>query len=485
MKVLKIIAPLLIAGLMLTGCDIKGQGSSSSTDGSSNTSESSNSESSVESSSESFSSEPAEESSLESSEGSSSEEMSSEESSSEGLSSEESSGGSSTSEEGSGEWSKDIQEEMMLYLGEVLPFVQLDEATLVYGYTLIYDYFPAYVLYDDSEVDLFEGYGDKLIEAGYVYNESWDSYDKEALDLSVEFGWLEATEDTPAGNFITVYCPEYMEPITEDLLIEEGYTKVTGWPTAKVDAVVDGSGVTIPSINEEGEWYYLEGSNSNDYGTYLYILLVTKGEYAKAYDAKLTAADILYDEDYDAYYDINEEIEVALYENNGFTVIEVYGPYLDSGNEGAVSEVTNLDGTITSTFDFTGFSSESTASVDGTLVKSTSASVSYAKGTGGVDPKYYYNGDSIRVYPGNTITISALNGATLNEVNISLDGGSLSSNISSYTVSSGEASLEDGVFTVTDIDASTLTIGVVGSSGHIRVASIEVTVTPAEYLILL
>lgn len=245
----------------------------------------------------------------------------------------EGSNGSNNSSQIVGEgWGEEIKAEMMQYLGEVLPFVQLDENTLEYGYFELFGY-GVYSITDESPTDLLQGYGDKLVAAGYEKETEDDEDYYVKGDLEVMYGWSEAEDDYPAGNAITVYFPPYQEPITEEYLIEEGYSKVLGWPTQVVTDTIEGSGITLPSIKDEDEWFVATQVGSNDYGTYNCAFLATHSLVAEEYAQKLAAIGITYDEEYEAYYDEEFAIEIDMSENNGFTLIDIYGPYLDDTPE--------------------------------------------------------------------------------------------------------------------------------------------------------
>ena len=114
----------------------------------------------------------------------------------------------------SGSWSAEIQAEMRQYLGEVLPFAQLDESTLYHGYDESYvDIIgaPIYAIGDDSSSDTgaLNGYGDLLVASGYTKNtdDYGDYYTKttSAGDLEVSYDWYEAGDDYSAGYEISVY----------------------------------------------------------------------------------------------------------------------------------------------------------------------------------------------------------------------------------------------------------------------------------------
>ena len=102
-------------------------------------------------------------------------------------------------------WSKEVQDAMVAYIGEVLPYVELNQETLTYGYDDSWGGFGLYqfLIYDDNETNVLEGYGDKLVAAGFEYTESeyegevYISYDKtnEVGFVSVDYKYEEAEEE--------------------------------------------------------------------------------------------------------------------------------------------------------------------------------------------------------------------------------------------------------------------------------------------------
>ena len=104
------------------------------------------------------------------------------------------------------DWSEDIQEEMEYYLGEILPFVQLDSTTMYHEWD---EDINGYFVGDESSENLVADYADELTD----WEETEDSYGDvcyvkqniygETLQLYVD--WYEATEEYPEGNEIAVY----------------------------------------------------------------------------------------------------------------------------------------------------------------------------------------------------------------------------------------------------------------------------------------
>ncbi len=100
------------------------------------------------------------------------------------------------------QWSQDVKTEMLEYLGMVLPYVQLDSATLYHGWDEVNE---CYLVGDESETNALIGYGDRLTNTGWTSIGNND-YTKttEAGDLTLHYEWYEATEEYPCGNEIAV-----------------------------------------------------------------------------------------------------------------------------------------------------------------------------------------------------------------------------------------------------------------------------------------
>ena len=115
-------------------------------------------------------------------------------------------GGDDPTPSGDVGWAQDVKEEMTEYLGLVLPYVQLDTATLYHGWN---EDEGAYFIGDDSETNVLDGYGDRLLRTGWtlVDNAGYPEYTKstEVGDLTLHAEWYEASDLYPCGNEIAVY----------------------------------------------------------------------------------------------------------------------------------------------------------------------------------------------------------------------------------------------------------------------------------------
>ena len=398
-------------------------------------------------------------------------------------------GGKNKKEEGT-IWSAEIDAEMIKYVGEVLPFVDLDKETLQYGYDESYSMF---YLYDDNETNLVEGYETKLEAAGFEYTEedfygiTYSSYDKDndIGHISVTFGWVEAQDDEPAGNYINVTIPEFID---EDTLIASGYEKQQGWPTQLVADTMEGSDFTVPSVNPNGEWFVAsELAHDDDYGDWYCAYLVTKNDYLDAFSLALENAGAAYDDEYGCFYDTTNTSDWEIYVSNirQYTVINIYGPTLSSGGGDVTNETVNDDGSIDVGFTFSSTLVDGTAYTNETI-ESTSASLTISKGNNDNNaPTYYSNGDTLRCYYKNQLVINAASGLTINSVTIEV-GSVKNQTANNITASSGTitstGTTAPATVTISGVNASTLTINIApeATKGNIGISSITVNVSSAQ-----
>lgn len=103
------------------------------------------------------------------------------------------------------------------------------------------------------------------------------------------------------------------------------------------------------------------------------------------------------------------------------------------------------------------------------LVSGTNCNVTFGLGenTHGVYPKFYTNGNAVRLYAGNTMTVTSKNSKAIAEVNIVFGSGG-----NSNAISVDAGTYTDGTWTG---DATEVTFTVGGKSGHRRVQSITST----------
>ena len=224
-----------------------------------------------------------------------------------------------------GAWSQAIQDEMNKYLGEVLPYANLNKETMYHEYSDIYaDWgIGIYVIGDDNDTNVLTNYGAKLEAAGFEYDDYYETYVKG--DLEVSFGYYEASDSYEAGNEILVYCPVYEEPIDASYFLNNGFTQIQGWPTANVDAVI-GEGL-IAGVNMDGTFYEKKGTSSDDNGDYDYELLATYGDFTEEMAAQVEAAGFIYNASYNCYLDENNDREIDVLKYDDFTYLKFFGPY--------------------------------------------------------------------------------------------------------------------------------------------------------------
>ena len=133
---------------------------------------------------------------------------------------------------------------------------------------------------------------------------------------------------------------------------------------------------------------------------------------------------------------------------------------------------------VTESIDFTKQKYENEkeiTSYDGTNYK-----ISFNKGDNSIAPKYYTSGSSIRVYAKNTITINSINDSKLNNVKLLLATGGKGNSI---TMSSGKLVNIDDSLTkqIIDINSTTLTLTIDGTTGHIRIQQIIINEQEVTY----
>lgn len=102
---------------------------------------------------------------------------------------------------------------------------------------------------------------------------------------------------------------------------------------------------------------------------------------------------------------------------------------------------------------------------------------SFSKGSNNNTPKYYNTGNGIRLYGGNTMTISVAEGYELTSVVLNTSTGSNAIN-SGTTVTNGTITIDGGTTTLTaNANVSSMTMTEGGTSGHARIQSIVVNYT--------
>ena len=89
------------------------------------------------------------------------------------------------------DWSKEIKDFMTAELGEVLPYMELDEASLKFGFESD-SWGGTFYAYDDNDKDLTAAYGEKLVAAGFTAEEGGYSKVTEVSEVSVSLTYYEA-----------------------------------------------------------------------------------------------------------------------------------------------------------------------------------------------------------------------------------------------------------------------------------------------------
>ena len=387
-------------------------------------------------------------------------------------------------------WSEEIDEAMLYYCGEVLPFAELDLETLTYGYDEEYSEF---YLEDVNEENVLENYAEALVAEGFVEttNEtilgSYISYDKknEIGKISVTFGFAEATDDYEAGNLIYVTVPQFID---EEILLAQGYEKQTGFPAELVEETLEGSGITMDAINPQGEWFVASTIyvDEEDGSSYYCAYLVTEGDYFDDVAEDFEGQGLVYDDGYGCFYDPTQTTDAEFYVSfvRNYTMFDLFGQTIEPELPDISEESENLDGSITVTYTF------ANALVDGTSYEETfeSESCNLTVGKGGNAnnaPTYYTSGSSLRCYYKNTLVLEAAQGYEIQSVNLTV-GFVKNLTINDVSASAGTVSASGNVpgatVAVSGVNAGslTITVGANASKGNVGFSAIEVVVAPVR-----
>ena len=241
-------------------------------------------------------------------------------------------------------WDVDVQAEMLEIVGDVLPYVEFDQDTFYHRYSDYYEDYGigSYVLGDDNDYDVFFDYGDRLLAAGFEYAPGTSSYYgagdyvktlDSGVEIAVSFQYFEATSSYNAGNQITVFIPIYVEPYTEDYFLENGFTKVAGWPADVIELAFDDP-YRFGPVNENGDWFKRidtkpgSGTNEGKWRTTGYI--ASEGDWTEQLAASLLNCGFVYSDYYDDYeFADNYNVYIQMAFQGGYTLVFIVGPWVE------------------------------------------------------------------------------------------------------------------------------------------------------------
>ena len=231
-------------------------------------------------------------------------------------------------------YSAELQAEMIKYVGTVLPFADFSNEGFYHRYVSSYEYyygFGVYVIGDDNPYNIFDGYEQKLLAAGFEYNPSASIYGGDYIyqhprgyQVEVSFNWFEASDNFAAGNEIDVYMPPYVEPYSAEYFLANDFVQVNGWPEANVATTMDDVASFFTGYNNDGVFYErFDKYNASTYGYYR-DFIATEGNFVEAINAQAEAAGFEFDEDYECWLD-DEEREIDVEYRDGWTVVKFFG----------------------------------------------------------------------------------------------------------------------------------------------------------------
>lgn len=114
-----------------------------------------------------------------------------------------------SSSKSDGEWNSDIKALLKEVIGEEIPYIAMDEESLYYSKESDKDGDMVYIS-DCSETSFVDEYKEILVANGYThYNDvtedGYTTYIYEKGNITIEFAFVSATDNEPAGNYILAY----------------------------------------------------------------------------------------------------------------------------------------------------------------------------------------------------------------------------------------------------------------------------------------
>ena len=244
-------------------------------------------------------------------------------------------------------WAEDIKAEMLEYIGEELPYVAFKEETFYHDIDDTYadEGYWYYVIGDDNEENLLEGYGDLLIAAGYEYNtdETYGDYYTKTInnfEVEVTFDYYEATASYDAGNEIEVLIPEPtsgggdVDPISGDELTQASFGLSDGNSTYGDHTATGASGATYTAQCASQHGIQIRSKNSNS------------GIIGHNASSTCKSIQVTFNPNTDA--NGNERILNIYASNTSFTIADMYGSSVTK-----VGSLTFMSAQLTQTYTFT------------------------------------------------------------------------------------------------------------------------------------
>ena len=216
---------------------------------------------------------------------------------------------------------------MIKYFGYELPFADFNVNKITYELnremSTTYDYL---FIRDSESFNVVANYGDKLLDAGFTYS----SYGGGEYPFTTPTGkriYVKFAYDADnSANQIRVEMPKFQDEV---YLLANEYVEVNGFPAEHVATTLQNDLIT--GVNNDGVWYEKfklnEGDEEDEYDDYYVDFLATEGSYSEELAAQIVAAGYIYDEEEEEFFDVNHDVEINLYEKDGFTRVFFYGPY--------------------------------------------------------------------------------------------------------------------------------------------------------------
>ena len=303
--------------------------------------------------------------------------------------------------------------------------------------------------YTTQNIQIPQEYMGKKVQLGLKHT-AHDTYSStwEVKSLSVSKGQIPADSgqsgETPTGKEVT--CAEAVEltkALADGATSTETYT-VTGYITEVVGAV---------SNNQQTFWMADTKDGGKVFEAYYANLPEGVTEFKAGMKVKITGNLMKYVK--------NEQVTPEI-KNATVEIIEDGGGDTPDPTPNPSSDETSI------TFSEKGYTNAQ--DFDGQEITVGDATLTWSKGSGTNSPKYYTTGAAMRMYGGNTLTISSTK--TIAKVQFTYSGADYTPTSENATVTPGSYDISTHTWTG---NATSIEFARASGSGHFRIASISIT----------
>ena len=254
--------------------------------------------------------------------------------------------------------------------------------------------------------------------------------------------------ETPVGTEVScAQAVELTNNLADGATSEETYT-ITGYITEVVGNV---------SRNQQSFWMADTKDGGKVFEAYYANLPEGVSAFAAGMKVKITGNLMKYVKDGNVTPEIkNANVEI-----------------LENGEGGGGGGTSGVEG---NSITFSAMNYENAQDFDGQSIAVGDATLAWSKGSGSTTPKYYTTGTAMRLYGGNTLTISS--SKTISKIEFTYASGQDSNNRPFYATSSN-TTIEPGTYDyntqVWSGSAQSIVLTYTGNGGHVRLQAISIT----------